>query len=343
VSSLRGIRLGAIGAARITPSALLDPARFVPSVQISAIASRSIERATAMAQRYGVNKVHKSYQDLLADPNIDAVYIALPNAYHAEFIIQALQEGKHVLCEKPLTSNCAEARYLQAAITENPKQVVMDAYHWRYHPIADDILNSLPRLGRIRSIQTSCAFPLLRPRDIRWELALAGGAMMDVGCYPLSFLTLVSDANPRVLTASALTYKKQIDRRTDVALLSVDGVNISMTASMLSRRLMCRRARIEGTDGVMQIRNPFAAHRHGYISLTTAGVTDTITYPSRPTTYQYQLQAFAAAINGDGANRTPVQESLRIMTLVDEIYAAADLYPRPSRLGLQDEHTRSAA
>jgi predicted dehydrogenase len=147
------MRIGVLGAARIAPAALLRPARVVDGVEVGAVAARDRGRASAFAAKHGVATVHDSYADLLADPSLDAVYVPLPNGRHAEWTLAAIAAGKHVLCEKPFTANAEQARQVAAA-AEGAGVVVMEAFHYRYHPLAQrmvDIVRS-GELGRIRRV-----------------------------------------------------------------------------------------------------------------------------------------------------------------------------------------------
>ncbi len=334
------IRIGALGAARITPSALLEPAKNSKHIEIKAIASRNQHRAKYLAKQYSIPKIYTSYKELLSDSKIDAVYIALPNAFHAEFIIAALKKGKHVLCEKPLVSNYIEAQFIEKESAKYSQLVVMEAHHWRYHPLAKDILKYIPKLGKLHTMQIRFAFPLLRPRDIRWELNLAGGAMMDVGCYTVSLLRMITDKYPHILTAKALTYKNNIDRRMDAELLIPKNFHVTLLASMLSAASPGQNTIVEGDKGKMIIKNPFAAHRNGNVKIILKDEKPMIIdYPAYPTTFQYQLQAFADAIYGIGPNLTPIKEAVKTLRIIDEIYKASNLTPRPSRLGSLEEFT----
>ena len=137
--------------------------------------------------------MHDSYDGLLADPSLDAVYIPLPNGLHAQWMLAALQAGKHVLCEKPFTSNAAQAREVAAA-ADGTGLVVMEAFHYRYHPLArrmSELVRS-GELGRIQRVETAMCFPLPRFSDIRYDFSLAGGALMDVGCYAVHALRLLA-------------------------------------------------------------------------------------------------------------------------------------------------------
>src|SRR5689334_10727995 len=191
------IRIGVLGAAAIVPSALTGPAREVPEVQVTALAARDPKRAEAFARKHRIPKVHRTYDDLLADPQIDAIYNPLPNGLHAEWTIKALRAGKHVLCEKPFSSNANEAEKMAAAAKETGR-VLSEAFAYRYHPLTTHMKDLLANgaLGRIQSIEARFCFLLPAPSNIRYNYALAGGALMDAGCYPLSLVRFLIGLEP---------------------------------------------------------------------------------------------------------------------------------------------------
>ena len=211
------VKIGVLGAARIAPAALIRPARAVDGVEVGAVAARDRARAEAFAARHGVPTVHNTYADLVADPSLDAVYIPLPNGLHAQWTMEALKSGKHVLCEKPFTSTAAQAREVAAA-AEGTSLVVMEAFHYRYHPLAQRMASLVHggELGRIKRVETAVCFPLPRFSDIRYDFGLAGGALMDAGCYAVHCLRLLAPGDPAVVSANALTLRR--DRRIDRAM-----------------------------------------------------------------------------------------------------------------------------
>src|SRR5258706_13505395 len=148
------IRIGVLGAAAIVPSALTNPARNVPEVQVTAIAARDPQRADKFARKHHIPRVHKTYTDLLADPDIDAIYNPLPNSLHAEWTIRALRAGKHVLCEKPFASNAKEAIQMASAANETGK-VLSTGFAYRYHLLMARIMQALQsgELGSLKRIE----------------------------------------------------------------------------------------------------------------------------------------------------------------------------------------------
>src|SRR5580700_3009835 len=177
------IRIGVLGAARIAPAALIRPARHVDGAEVVSVAARDPAKASAFAAKHHIPRVAGSYEELVADPGIDAVYNPLPNGLHGRWTMAALAAGKHVLCEKPFTANAEEARAVEAA--HRPSGVVlMEAFHYRYHPLFARVreLIASGNVGTVRHIEAALCFPLFSAKDIRWDPALAGGATMDAGC-----------------------------------------------------------------------------------------------------------------------------------------------------------------
>src|SRR5258707_5144235 len=195
------IRIGVLGAAAIVPSALTNPARNVPEVQVTAIAARDPQRADKFARKHHIPRVHKTYTDLLADPDIDAIYNPLPNGLHAEWTIKALRAGKHVLCEKPFASNAKEAMEMASAAKETGK-VLSEAFAYRTHPLTTRMKQVVENeLGRIQSIEARFRFLLTNFSNVRYRYDLAGGALMDAGCYPVSLVRYLMGAEPKVVSA----------------------------------------------------------------------------------------------------------------------------------------------
>ncbi|WP_204075889.1 Gfo/Idh/MocA family protein [Planotetraspora phitsanulokensis] len=320
------MRIGTLGAARITPSALIKPARLVPGVEVAAVAARDRVRAGAFAAKHGIPVIHESYEALIADPTIDAVYNPLPNALHAEWTLRALEAGKHVLCEKPLASNESEARSVAEA-TDKSGLVVMEAFHYRYHPLADRMVSIVGELGEIRQIETWMCFPLPRFSDIRYSLPLAGGALMDAGCYAVHLARLLGGGEPKVLAARALLRSPGVDRAMSASLEFPSGAAGRINTSLWSSQLLRIAARVTGSRGQMRVFNfiaPQALHR---LSYTVDGVTTRVKVPGEAT-YTYQLRAFLSAVQTGEGNLTPPSDSIANMAVIDEIYRKAGLTPR---------------
>jgi predicted dehydrogenase len=321
------MRIGVLGAARIAPAALVKPARAVAGVEAAAVAARDRSRAGAFAARHQIPVVHDSYASLLADPSLDAVYIPLPNGLHAEWTLAALKAGKHVLCEKPFTANAAQAREVAAA-AEGSGLVVMEAFHYRYHPLAQRMaeLARDGELGPIRRVETAVCFPLPRFSDIRYDFGLAGGALMDAGCYAVHCLRLLAPAELGVTGATALPLRRdpRIDRAMTAQLRFGDGGTGRLRASMWSSALLRIQARAVGERGTLTVTNFVSPHRWSRFTVNVDSRRRREQFRGEAT-YVHQLRAFAAAVRGEPANLTPPADSVVTMSLIDDIYTAAGL------------------
>jgi predicted dehydrogenase len=322
------LRIGVLGAARITPAALIRPARGVPEVEVAAVAARDPAKAQTFASKHGIAKVHASYDALLADPDIDAVYNPLPNGLHGRWTIAAVQAGKHVLCEKPFTANADEARAV-ADVVRATDRVVMEAFHYRYHPMTQRVVDIVAsgELGEVRHVETWMCIPLPLPRDIRWQLPLAGGSLMDVGCYALHQLRTFSGAEPEITSATAKLLKPGIDRWVRADARFPDGRTGRITASMLSARLLSMGAKVEGSAGTLRVRNPVAPQLLGRISVNAGGSRRSERASKEPT-YLHQLRAFAGAVLRGEPFPTTVDDAIANMAAIDACYRAAGLEPR---------------
>jgi len=184
------LNLGLLSTARIN-EALVGGARLVDEVEVVAIGSRDLERAEAQASALGVERALGSYEAVLEDADVDAVYIALPNSMHVDWSIRALEAGKHVLCEKPMARS-VEPVERAFDVAERAGLVLAEGFMWRHHPQARKLVELLPRLGELRLVHASFSFPLAGTGDLRQSGELEGGALMDVGCYCLSGARLVA-------------------------------------------------------------------------------------------------------------------------------------------------------
>jgi len=323
------LRIGVLGAARIAPMALLRPARRVPGVEVSAVAARDPVRAGRFARRHGVPRVLESYEALVADPEIDAVYVPLPNGLHAEWTLRTLEAGKHVLCEKPFTANAAEAERVARAARASDR-VVMEAFHWRYHPLADRMIEivALGQLGKVRRIETSLCIPLPLPGDIRYRLDLAGGATMDTGCYAIHVLRhLAGDEPDEVVWARARLASPRVDRAMEAELRFADGRTGRIECSLFSARLLKASARVIGETGRLDVFNPIGPHLFHRLTLRTEAGTS-VERVSRDPTYLFQLRAFERAVREGAPFPTHVDDAVANMKVIDAVYERSGLGPR---------------
>jgi predicted dehydrogenase len=320
------LRIGVLGAARIAPNAVLEPALSDPEVTVTAIAARDTDRARSVAEAYGISRVHDSYEALLADPDVDAVYNPLPNGLHGRWSAAALEAGKHVLCEKPFTANAEEAEAV-AAVAARTGLVVMEAFHYRYHPFMTRALDVLAsgRIGEVRRIETFFRARLRGAADIRWDLGLAGGALMDIGSYPVHLLRTLAGAEPTVVSAEAGVRSPGVDRWLRAELRFDDGRSGFVSASMLSRRSRASGARVTGSKGSLELENFTAPYRFNSLTWRTARRHRTEHVDLRPVTYAAQLRAFADAVLRGAPLLTGPADAVANMRLIDACYEAAGL------------------
>ncbi|MCR6490171.1 Gfo/Idh/MocA family oxidoreductase [Amycolatopsis sp. OK19-0408] len=319
------LRIGVLGAARIAPAALVKPASSLPAVTVHAVAARSSERAQTFAAKHGIPVSHGSYEALLADPDVDAVYIPLPNGLHGRWTRAALEAGKHVLCEKPFTANAAEAREI-AALAASSDRVVMEAFHYRYHPLALRVAEIVAsgELGVLERVEVSFCFPLPKFSDIRYDYDLAGGATMDAGCYAVHMARLFGGETPSVVSATAKLRSPRVDRAMTAELAYPSGHTGRVTCSMWSTSLLKISAKVVGSKGTLSVLNPLAPQAYHRFTVRIGDTRRTEKFPRRPT-YAYQLEAFAAAVLAGAPVPTSAEDAVETMSVIDEIYRAAGL------------------
>ncbi len=328
------LRLGTLGAARITPSALIRPARHVPEVTVVAVAARDRDRADRFAQKHKIPTAHDSYEALVADPNVDAVYNPLPNGLHGRWTLAALEAGKPVLCEKPFTANADEAEQVAAAASRHGV-TVMEAFHYRYHPLTARILEILRggEIGPLRRVDTRMCIPLPMRKDIRYQLDLAGGAVMDVGCYAIHQARTLAGREPEVISAQAKCVSPEVDRWLRADLRFPDDLAGSFECALWSARPLSLRARVEGDHGSLAVFNltgPQFYHRLVVRTRDpkTGAEQRRSEHVKGDATYVYQLRAFAAAVRDGAPYPTTPADSVANMRVIDAAYRAAGLEPR---------------
>jgi len=311
------MRLGLLSTARIN-ELLVAGARQTGSVEVVAVASRELRRAEEQAASLGVPRADGSYEEMLADPGLDAVYISLPNSMHVEWSVRALEAGKHVLCEKPLTRhpNDAERAF---DVAERQGLVLAEAFMWRHHPQAQRLLELRERIGELRLIRAAFSFLLDRPGDIRLSPTLEGGALMDVGCYCLSAA--------RLLAGEPLSVQAQ-------QVKGGDGVDVRLTAVMrfagdVLATIDCGtdlagrdELEVAGTNGVLWLDDPWHS-RNPVIELRRADGMDRLELDSRDA-YACELEDFAAAVAGERAPRFGREDAVAQARAIAALYASAE-------------------
>jgi predicted dehydrogenase len=324
---VNAVRIGILGAARIAPVAVILPAQRLPEVKVTAVAARDPARARDFANRHRIGRVHPSYEALLADPEVDAVYNPLPNALHARWTLAALKAGKHVLCEKPFTANAAEARQVAEAAARSGR-VVMEAFHYRYHPLAERMREVITggEIGAVQRVETWLCFPLPLFSDIRYRYDLAGGATMDAGCYAVHLARLLGGGEPEVLSATPklLGRSTDVDRAMRAELRFPSGATGRVTCSMWSSTLLRIAARVTGDSGRLDVFNPIMPQKLHRLTVRSRTGTRRETSSRRPS-YECQLEAFTAAILRGAPVLTSPEDAVANMSVIDAIYTRAGM------------------
>ena len=319
------MQIGVLGAARIAPTALIKPAKTNADVVVAAVAARDVSRARAFAVKHGIARVHDSYEALIADPDLDAVYNPLPNGLHGRWTRAALAAGKHVLCEKPFTANAAEAREI-AELAAKSDRVVMEAFHYRYHPLAlriEEIIAS-GELGKLQRVEAALCFPLPNSSDIRYNYSLAGGATMDAGCYAVHMVRTFGGSTPEVVSAQPKLRDPRVDRAMTAEVRFAEGHTGRIRCSMWSPRLLEISAHVVGDQGELHALNPVLPQLYHRLSVRSSTGKRVERFPRRAS-YAYQLDAFAAAVlRGEPVKTTP-EDAIENMIVVDAIYRTAGL------------------
>ncbi|HYB89807.1 MAG TPA: Gfo/Idh/MocA family oxidoreductase [Candidatus Binataceae bacterium] len=319
------LRFGILGAARIAPDALIKPAHQVSDVEVTAIAARDPARGREFASAHNIPRVHATYTDLINDPDLDVIYNPLPNSLHCEWSIAALRAGKHVLCEKPISSNAAEAERMAKA-AEETHLLLGEAFHYSYHPLAERVRQLLRdgAIGRLTHLEARFTVPMSPKNNIRFDWSLAGGATMDLGCYPLHMLRNFSGLTPRVLRATARIGPPNIDVAMDIDLELNGGVSARVSCSMAQDATLMILFTARGERGELNVVNPVAPHRGHQLTLKTADGEKKETVPG-DATFTHQLRAFAAAVRGAAKFPTDGAAAVANMRVIDDVYRAAGL------------------
>ncbi|MFJ3444294.1 Gfo/Idh/MocA family protein [Streptomyces sp. NPDC086081] len=326
------LRIGVLGAARITERSLIGPARETGH-RVVAVAARDRARAEAFAARHGVQRVAGSYAELVADPEIDVVYNPLANGLHGPWNLAALAAGKHVLSEKPSASNAEEAAEVRAA-AERAGTVFMEAFHYLFHPVTRRLHELLAsgELGELRHAEAMVAIAAPPESDPRWSLPLAGGALMDLGCYGLHALRMLA---PRAGGAPRLTASRAgeragapgVDEWLDADLEFPGGARGAARCHMAYDGLDMS-LRIVGSRGEATAPNFVLPHLDDRVVVRTAAGERTEHLGTR-SSYTYQLEAFAARVREGAPLPLDADDAVATMRLVDACYRQAGFAPRP--------------
>ncbi len=317
---MRKVRWGVLSTARIATEKVIPAMQRAAHCEIVAIASRDAARARAAAERLGIARAHGSYEALLADPDVEAVYNPLPNHLHVPLSLAALEAGKHVLVEKPIGLSAAEGQTLVDAAARFPRLKVMEAFMYRHHPQwqrAKQIVVG-GGVGTLTTIQSFFSYKNLDPANIRNQVEIGGGGLADIGCYCISLARFIFDAEPRrVLGIVDYHAAFKTDRLASGILDFGDGTSTFTCSTQLAP---FQRVNIFGTEGRVEIDIPFNAppdrpctmrHQH-------AGGIDEI---ALPVCDQYGIQGdlFSRSVLEDLPVPTPIEDAVANMRVVEAV------------------------
>lgn len=304
--------------------------RVIPAIlssdqgRIAAIASRSREKAAATAARFGIEKSHGSYQALIDDPDIEAIYNPLPNHLHVEWTVKALEAGKHVLCEKPIGLNAGEARAIVAARDRSGKRVI-EAFMVRHHPQWQRVrvLINSGRIGRVGAVQSAFLFTMLDPHNVRNQADIGGGALYDVGCYPIVTARYVFNAEPsRAIALIDRDPELRVDRVSSALLAFPGGQLVFTSALQLSSY---QKVVVLGTAGRIEIDVPFTPMKDHACRISIAGESGTEVEEFAPVD-QYRLQCDTAVrvFRGEVEQEFPIEDAIANMRVIDALYRSSE-------------------
>lgn len=327
------LRIGVLGASRIAEVAIVGPAAELGH-RLVAVAARDRGRAQTFADTYGVERVVGSYQDVIDDAQVDVIYNPLANSLHAPWNLAAIAAGKPVLSEKPFARDVVEAQRVADAATD-AGVTVLEGFHYAFHPVTQCAfgLAADGTLGAIERVEVRMAMPEPGVGDPRWSLELAGGAVMDLGCYALHIMRSLGrlaapglQGAPSVVRAQAEERAPGVDARCDIDLAFPGGAVGLSTNSMVAQDYSFT-LRIAGADGEVLVHDFIHPAEDDRLTITTARGTTVEHLGTRPS-YTYQLEAFAAHVEDGTPLPFGAEDAVANMALVDAVYRAAGLPTR---------------
>lgn len=323
---MRKVKWGQISTADIGVKKVLPGMKKSEYCEIVGISSRNADTAKKWAKQLNIPKAYASYEELLADPEIEAVYNPLPNHLHVPWSIKALEAGKHVLCEKPIALNSAAAQTLIDAARQHPKLKVMEAFMYRFHPqwVRTKQMVTDGKVGDLRTIQSFFSYYLTDPTNIRNMADIGGGGLLDIGCYNISLSRFIFGREPqRISGLVELDPQLRIDRlASGIMDFGKDSAGYANTATFTCATQMSsyQRVNIHGTTGRIEIEIPFNAPPDKPCRMwwQHEGEIDEIVLPVADQ-YQYQGDVMSQAIINDTPVPTPLEDALANMKAIEAV------------------------
>ena len=326
----RRLKLGIMGTGNIAGQ-FCTGTQTSPAIQLTAVGSRSTETARAFAEKFRIPNAHGSYAALLSDREVDAVYLSLPNSMHHEWAIKVLRAGKHVLCEKPLAVTSAEAQEMFDVARQTGKMLV-EAFMYVSHPQTAKIIEIIKSgaIGELRLIRTSFSYRTSRmDGNIRFDPELAGGALMDVGCYCTHFARMIAGQEPTDVSAVGTLHPSGVDHLTAGVLRFPNGIVSTFSCGMLTQ---CdNTAHICGTEGYLEIPWPWKPQRSSSFNLAhsvpprqdkgakTQPPKQTFTVDAPGELYELEANDFAATVLDGAAPKVTEADSIGNTSVLEQV------------------------
>ncbi|WP_338893115.1 Gfo/Idh/MocA family oxidoreductase [Rhodococcus sovatensis] len=326
---MSGLRIGVLGASRIAEVALVEPAHILGH-RLVACAARDRGRAEIFAEKCGVERILDSYDAVVADSEVDVIYNPLANSLHAPWNLAAIRAGKPVLTEKPFARDRAEAAQVADAAAA-AGVTVMEGFHYLFHPVTRRLQQLLEdgSLGELRHVEIVMRMPAPEPDDLRWSLDLAGGVMMDLGCYGLHAARLFgkyAGGIPEIALATAVERHPGVDESFDVALQYPSGATATSSNSMIDPDYLFTLA-VFGSKGEAFAHNFIKPNEDDRVSVTV-GSTTTVEHLGTRTSYTYQLESFADHVSNGSPLPLDAADAVANMAMIDDAYRKAGVSPR---------------
>lgn len=318
------LRIGVLGASRIADLAIVGPAQQLGH-RLVAVAARDRDRAALFAEKHGVERVLNSYADVIADPEVNAIYNPLANSLHAPWNLAAVEAGKPVLTEKPFARNRSEAEQVAHA-AHAAGVTVVEGFHYLYHPVTRRAFELAVdgTIGDMHHVEVRMAMPSPDASDPRWSLEMAGGALMDLGCYGLHVMRRLG--HPSIIRAHAGERTPGVDEWCDVE-LGFPGGATGLSANTMAAPDHSFTLQIVGTKGDLLVHNFIKPNEDDRLTIRTPTGTRVEHHGTR-TSYSYQLEAFASHVLHGTALPIDTADAMQNMAYVDAAYRAAGMTPR---------------
>lgn len=326
---MRKIRWGVLSTANIGIKQVIPAMQLSEYCEVTGIASRKLETAQAASRQLGIPRAYGSYEKLLADPDIEAVYIPLPNSLHVPWSMRALESGKHVLCEKPIGLNAAEAEELLKAAKKQPKLKIMEAFMYRYHPQWQRARQIVVEgeIGELMTIQSFFSYHNVDPSNIRNRADVGGGGLMDIGCYCISLSRFIYGAEPeRVYGIIKYDPRFRVDRITSGIMEFRQGTS---TFTCGTQFVPYQRVNIVGTEGRIEIEIPFNAppDKPCRIWHQKGSEVEEIVFDACDQ-YTIQVDLFSQAVLDDTEVPIPLEDAVANMRVIEDIISSTKIETR---------------